>query len=50
MAAAADRHLLFGLLALQNGLIDQGRWSPLFRHGPATSPRAWPITSKPAAT
>ena len=23
-AAAADRHLLFGLLALQNGLIDQG--------------------------
>ena len=25
MAAAADRHLLFGLLALQNGLIDQGR-------------------------
>ena len=25
MAAAADRHLLFGLLALQNGLIDQGQ-------------------------
>ena len=24
MAAAADRHLLFGLLALQNGVIDQG--------------------------
>src|SRR5271166_4566080 len=24
MSAAADRHLLFGLLALQNGLIDQG--------------------------
>ena len=24
MAAAADRHLLFGLLALQNGLIDPG--------------------------
>ena len=23
MTAAADRHLLFGLLALQNGLIDQ---------------------------
>ena len=23
MAADADRHLLFGLLALQNGLIDQ---------------------------
>jgi hypothetical protein len=25
MTAAADRHLLFGLLALQNGLIDQQR-------------------------
>jgi serine/threonine-protein kinase len=25
MPAAADRHLLFGLLALQNGLIDQGQ-------------------------
>ena len=24
-AIAADRHLLFGLLALQNGLIDQGQ-------------------------
>src|SRR4051794_38045539 len=25
MSAVADRHLLFGLLALQNGLIDQGQ-------------------------
>ena len=25
MTAHADRHLLFGLLALQNGLIDQGQ-------------------------
>jgi hypothetical protein len=25
MTAAAERHLLFGLLALQNGLIDQGQ-------------------------
>jgi hypothetical protein len=25
MTAAADRHLLFGLLALQNGLIDQAQ-------------------------
>jgi hypothetical protein len=25
MAAAADRHLLFGLLALQNGIINQGQ-------------------------
>jgi hypothetical protein len=24
MTVAADRHLLFGLLALQNGLINQG--------------------------
>jgi hypothetical protein len=24
MAAAADRHLLFGLLALQTGIINQG--------------------------
>ena len=46
MSAAPDRHLLFGLLALQNGLIDQGRWSPLFRPGPATKPGVWPTTSK----
>jgi hypothetical protein len=25
MTAAPERHLLFGLLALQNGLIDQGQ-------------------------
>jgi hypothetical protein len=25
MTAAADRHLLFGLLALQNGLINQAQ-------------------------
>ena len=31
MAAAADRHLLFGLLALQNGLIDQGRLVAAFQ-------------------
>jgi hypothetical protein len=24
MTAAADRHLLFGMLALQSGLVDQG--------------------------
>ena len=24
MTAAADRHLIFGLLALQRGLVDQG--------------------------
>src|SRR5271170_3483000 len=31
MAAAADRHLLFGLLALQNGLIDQGQLVATFQ-------------------
>ena len=31
MTAAADRHLLFGLLALQNGLIDQGALVAAFR-------------------
>ena len=31
MAAAADRHLLFGLLALQNGLIDQGQLVAAFQ-------------------
>ena len=50
MTAAADRHLLFGLLALQNGLIDQGRsWSPS-TPGPATRPGPWPTTSSPGAT
>ena len=50
MTAAADRHLLFGLLALQNGLIDQGQLVPPSRPGPATRPGAWPTTCKPAAT
>jgi tRNA A-37 threonylcarbamoyl transferase component Bud32 len=31
MAAEADRHLLFGLLALQNGLIDQDQLVTAFR-------------------
>jgi eukaryotic-like serine/threonine-protein kinase len=31
MSAAADRHLLFGLLALQNGLIDQGQLVAAFQ-------------------
>ena len=51
MTAAADRHLLFGLLALQNGLIDQGaarRRLPGL--DPRQSPGAWPTTWKPAAT
>ena len=31
MTTAADRHLLFGLLALQNGLIDQGQLVAAFQ-------------------
>ena len=31
MTAAADRDLLFGLLALQNGLIDQGQLVAAFQ-------------------
>ena len=31
MTAAADRHLLFGLLALQNGIIDQGQLVAAFQ-------------------
>jgi eukaryotic-like serine/threonine-protein kinase len=31
MTAAADRHLLFGLLALQNGLINQGQLVAAFQ-------------------
>jgi serine/threonine protein kinase len=31
MTAAADRHLLFGLLALQNGLIEPGALVPAFQ-------------------
>ena len=31
MTAAADRHLLFGLLALQNGIINQGQLVAAFQ-------------------
>ncbi len=31
MIAAADRHLLFGLLALQTGIIDQGQLMVAFQ-------------------
>jgi hypothetical protein len=31
VTVAADRHLLFGLLALQNGLIDQGQLVAAFQ-------------------
>jgi len=42
--AAADRHLLFGLLALQNGIINQGQLVAASRPGRWTSPGAWPTT------
>ena len=48
--AAADRHLLFGLLALQNGLIDQGQLVAAFQAWTRDKARAWPTTSSPAAT
>ena len=45
-AIAADRHLLFGLLALQNGLIDQvAARRRLPGLDAATSPGPWPTTS-----
>ena len=51
MAAAADRHLLFGLLALQVGLDRPGRSSsPPSRPGRSTRPGPWPTTWPPAAT
>ena len=34
----AERDLLFGLLAFQNGLIDQSRLVATFQAGPATRP------------
>ena len=44
MLCATDpsRDLLFGLLALQNGLIDQASSSPPSRPGRATRPGPWP--------
>jgi hypothetical protein len=41
---AADRNLLFGLLALQNGIINQGQLVAASRPGRWTSPGAWPTT------
>ncbi len=51
MAAAADRHLLFGLLALQTGIVNQGQLVAAFQawtldKSQAASPTIW----KPAAT
>ena len=48
--SAADENLLFGLLALQNGLIDQTAWSPPSTPGLARRRGRWPSTSWPAAT
>jgi serine/threonine-protein kinase len=47
MAADADRHLLFGLLALQNGLIDQGQLVAAFQAW--TRDRARPLAEHLAA-
>jgi eukaryotic-like serine/threonine-protein kinase len=40
MTAAADRHLLFGLLALQNGLINQAQLVAAFQAWTLDKPRA----------
>ncbi len=50
MTAAADRHLLFGLLALQNGIINQGQLVLAFQAWTLDKSRTWPTTWKPAAT
>ena len=49
-AIAADRNLLFGLLALQNGLIDQVQLVAAFQAWTLDKARPWPTTSSPAAT
>ena len=46
-AIAADRDLLFGLLALQNGLIDQGQLVAAFQAG--TRDKAQPLAEHLAA-
>ena len=47
---AADRDILFGILALQVGLIDQSDWSLPSRPGRWTSRGRWRSTSSAAAT
>ena len=42
MAAEADRHLLFGLIALQVGIIDQAQLVAAFQAWAVTSPARWP--------
>ena len=42
MTAAADRHLLFGLLALENGLIDQVQLVAAFQTGIRDQARSLP--------
>ena len=46
----APRDLLFGLLALQNGLIDQASSSPPSAPGPVAGPGRWPTTWSPAGS
>ena len=45
-----DRNLLFGLLALQNGLIDQGQLVAAFQAWTRDKAGRWPTTSSTAAT
>jgi hypothetical protein len=47
---AADRDLLFGLLALRNGLINQGQLVAAFQAWTLDKARPWPTTSSVAAT
>jgi hypothetical protein len=44
MTAAADRRLLFGLLALQNGLIDQGQLMLAFQAWASDKSQGFPDT------
>jgi hypothetical protein len=40
VTAAADRHPFFGLLALQNRLVDQGAFVAAFQAWPRDKPRS----------
>ncbi len=50
MTAAADRHLLFGTIALQNELINQGHLVAAFQAWTRDKSTAWPTTWSPVAT
>jgi hypothetical protein len=50
LTAAADRHLLFGLLAFQNGLIDQGALVAALQTWTRDRRRHWPTSWLRGAT